>query len=91
MTTAAKGVLRTLDRFLLANPKRRHALNALYLKHTGRELLDGALWKHRKQKVEPQLGTSLVYMIFLSKEGALISSPTPGALFTYQNPAWLKQ
>lgn len=91
MTRAANAVLLYLDRYLAGNPSRRRRLKAQFLKTTGHELHEGHLWKHTKRKVEPNLSTSLVYLVFLSRAGELIPSETPGALFTYKHPEYLRK
>lgn len=91
MTRAANAVLLYLHRYLEHNPARRPALLALYKKTTGRELHDGNLWRHTARKVEPNLSTTLVYLVFLSQARELVSSKVPGALFTYKHPEWLKK
>ncbi len=91
MTKAAHGVLLYLDRYLLEHPKKRRALRDLYLRTTSRELHEGHLWKHTKRKVEPNLSTTLVYLVFLSKAGELLPAKTPGLLFTYKNPQYLSE
>lgn len=89
MTTAANALLLYLDRYLKNNPKRRRELFDQYEKTTGKKLHPGQLWKHAERRVEPNLSTTLVYLVFLSRERELISSKTPGALFTYKHPEWL--
>ncbi len=91
MTRAAKGLLIYLDRFLLENPKRRRELCKFFEKTTGRELHKGELWKHVKQRVEPNLSTSLIYLAFLHKHGAITPSKTAGDLFEYVKPERLKK
>ncbi len=91
MTRAANAVLLYLDRYLKKYPDRRRALSALYKKTTGRDLHPAQLWKHTARKVEPNLSTTLVYLVFLSQSRELVSSKVPGELFTYRHPAFLKK
>jgi len=91
MTRAANAVLLYLDRYLKQNPTRRRALFALYKKTTGDDLHPGHFWKHTARKSEPNLSTTLVYLVFLSQSRELISSKVPGDLFTYKHPEWLKK
>lgn len=90
MTRAANAVLLYLSRYLENNPRERRRLFALYKKTTGDDMHKGHLWKHTARKVEPNLSTTLVYLVFLSQAGELIADKKPGSLFSYKHPEWLK-
>lgn len=90
MTRQANGLLLYLKRALDAKPGARADLRKLHLKMTGRELDARNLWRHTARKVEPSLGTALVYLTYLSATRAIEPSDKPGELFLYKNPTWLK-
>jgi hypothetical protein len=90
MTKASGCVLLYLQRYLEAHPQEKKKLMSLYKKHHGREIEAKDLWRHTRRKIEPSLGKGLVYLIFLSRAGELISSKVPGELFTYRHPEWLR-
>jgi len=90
MTKAAHGLLLYLDRYLTQQDAAASELRKFHLEHTRKKLSPQLLWVHRKRKSEPNLSTSLVYLIFLNQKGEIVPAKKPGLLFTYKHPEWLK-
>ncbi len=92
MSPAALALLLYLGRYLRAHPNKKAQLLKIHVEMTGRPLARTALWRHTRPapQHQPLLETSLVYLVFLSRNGQLTPSPVRGKLFNYRTPDFLK-
>lgn len=90
MTRQASAFLRYLKSYLDQKEGRNAALRKFYFDTTKKVLHHPHLWKHINGHVQPNLETSLVYMVFLHQACELIPSKIPGELFRFKHPEWIK-